>query len=98
MAEEERKQPVTLSRDDLYQQVWATPMRRLANQFGVTATGLAKICARLNVPCPPRDYWAKKAAGRKVVQYRLPEHEADTPLQVTITPAASGKGDAGANR
>ena len=27
----------------------------------ITGTGLAKICARLNVPCPPRRYWAKKA-------------------------------------
>ena len=78
-----------LSRDDLYSQIWSTPMIRLAAQYGITGTGLAKICARLNVPCPPRGYWAKKAAGKPVVQYRLPEPEADTPPQVTITPAPS---------
>jgi hypothetical protein len=76
-----------LSRDDLYSQIWSTPMIRLAAQYGITGTGLAKICARLNVPCPPRGYWAKKAADKPVVQYRLPEPDAETPLQVTITPA-----------
>jgi hypothetical protein len=62
-------------------------MIRLAAQYGITGTGLAKICARLNVPCPPRGYWAKKAADKPVVQYRLPEPDADAPLQVTISPA-----------
>jgi hypothetical protein len=87
MTDEDRKPPVVLSRDELYSQIWTTPMIQLAAQYGITGTGLAKICARLNVPCPPRGYWAKKAVGKPVVQYRLPEPEADTPLQVTITPA-----------
>jgi hypothetical protein len=87
MTDENSKQPVVLTRDELYNQVWSAPMSRLATQYGITGTGLAKICARLNVPCPPRGYWNKKAAGKKVVQYRLPEPEANTPLQVTITPA-----------
>ena len=89
MTDDDRKQPVVLSRDELYSQIWTTPMIRLATQYGITGTRLAKICARLNVPCPPRGYWAKKAAGKPVVQYRLPEPEADTPPQVTITPAPS---------
>lgn len=88
MSESGFKEPATLSREILYSQVWATPISRLAAQYGITGTGLAKICARLEVPCPPRGYWAKKAAGKKVVQYRLPEAGADTPLKVTITPAS----------
>ena len=87
MTDEDHKQPVVLSRDDLYNQIWSTPMSRLAAAYGITGTGLAKICARLNVPCPPRGYWAKKAVGKPVVQFRLPEPETDTPLQVTISPA-----------
>lgn len=86
MTEEGNKQPVVLSRDDLYQKVWTTPMNRLAAQYGITGNGLAKICLRLNIPCPARGYWAKKAAGKRVVQYRLPEPDAETLLQVTITP------------
>jgi hypothetical protein len=61
-------------------------MNRLADQYGITGNGLAKICDRLKIPYPPRGYWAKKAAGKKVVTYRLPEAAEDTPHSVTIRP------------
>ena len=86
MAEESLKQPVTVSRETLYQQAWDKPMSRLAADYGISGNGLAKICDRLNIPYPPRGYWAKKAAGHKVVQYRLPALKDDTPNEVTITP------------
>lgn len=82
----EQKQPVDVSRDELYRQVWQTPMTRLAIQYGITGNGLAKICDRLNIPYPPRGYWAKKAAGKNVVAYRLPPPKDDIPSTVTITP------------
>lgn len=81
-----RKQPVEVSRDDLYRQVWQTPMSRLAVQYGISGNGLAKICERLNVPYPPRGYWAKKEAGKQVVSYRLPPAAVGTPQSVTISP------------
>lgn len=61
-------------------------MSRLALEYGITGNGLAKICDRLKVPYPPRGYWAKKAAGKKVVTYRLPEPDEPTPGSTTITP------------
>jgi hypothetical protein len=61
-------------------------MNRLARTYGISGNGLAKVCDRLKVPYPPRGYWAKKAAGKKVVQYRLPEREEGTPDSATITP------------
>jgi len=76
----------TVSRKELYQQVWETPMSRLAQRYGISGNGLAKICDRLRVPYPPHGYWAKKAAGKKVVQYRLQERAADTPDAAVITP------------
>lgn len=82
------KQPVTLTREELHQQVWQTPMSRLANDYGITGNGLAKICDRLNVPYPPRGYWAKKAAGKNVITYRLPKATESTPLNVTISPTS----------
>jgi len=84
--QEASKNPRTLTRDELYKQVWQTPMSRLAAEYGITGNGLAKICDRLNVPYPPRGYWAKKAAGKKVVTYRLPEATENTPPNVTISP------------
>jgi hypothetical protein len=78
--------PVTVSRDELYKQVWEIPMSRLARTYGISGNGLAKVCDRLKVPYPPRGYWAKKVAGKKAIQYRLPEREEGTPDSATITP------------
>jgi len=64
MPDAEARKPVTLSREELYAQVWATPISRLAAQYGVSGNGLAKICGRLHVPYPPRGHWARKAAGK----------------------------------
>ncbi len=43
-------------------------MARLAKDFGLSDVGLSKICDRHRVPTPPRGYWAKKEAGKKVKQ------------------------------
>jgi hypothetical protein len=81
------KQPITISRDELYATVWTIPMRRLGTQFGISGNGLAKICDRLGVPYPTRGYWARKAAGKKVSQTPLPDIRRGTPVQVTIKPS-----------
>lgn len=62
------------------------PMSRLGEQYGIPGNGLKKICDRLNVPYPPRGFWAKLSAGKSVTQISLPKPLADTPQQVTITP------------
>jgi hypothetical protein len=54
-----------LSRRDLYELVWSTPVTKPAEQFGISDRGLAKICERYRVPSPPRGYWAKLEAGAK---------------------------------
>ncbi len=58
----------TLTRRELYDLVWSTPMVKLAEQFGLSDVGLTKICDRHRVPTPPRGYWAKKEAGKQVKQ------------------------------
>lgn len=86
MAEQEQREPVTITRDELYRRVWETPMSRLAAEFGISGNGLAKICDRLKIPYPPRGYWARKEAGQEVIQFRLLKPDTDTPLEATITP------------
>jgi hypothetical protein len=66
-------EPTSLSREDLYQRIWSKPVRDVARDLGLSDVGLAKVCARLNVPRPPRGYWAKLAAGQKLKQKPLPE-------------------------
>jgi hypothetical protein len=58
----------TLTRRELYDLVWATPMIKLAEQFGLSDVGLTKVCDRHRVPTPPRGYWAKQSAGKSIKQ------------------------------
>jgi predicted Zn-dependent protease with MMP-like domain len=44
----------TLSRKELYDLVWSTPILKVADQFGLSDRGLAKICERNQVPVPGR--------------------------------------------
>lgn len=73
-----------ITREDLYAKVWQTPMTRLAEEFGITGNGLAKVCDRMDVPYPPRGYWAKKAAGKPVVTFKLPPIKAGIPSSTDI--------------
>ena len=41
-------------------------MLAVAKEYEVSANYLARVCAALNVPWPPRGYWAKVAAGLAV--------------------------------
>jgi len=62
-----------LTRRELYNRVWREPMVNVAKDFGLSDRGLAKICERAAIPVPPRGYWAKKAAGKRVVRPPLLE-------------------------
>ncbi|PLK68692.1 hypothetical protein C0V73_22750 [Rhizobium sp. TH135] len=59
-------------------------MSKLAAEYGISGNGLAKVCDRLNVPYPPRGYWAKKAAGKPVVTLRLPKQKDGAPTSTVI--------------
>lgn len=62
-------------RDDLYAQVWREAMTTVAKRFGVSSNYLARVCDSLNVPHPPRGYWARRAAGEKIRIPPLPAAE-----------------------
>jgi hypothetical protein len=63
------------SREDLYNAVWSKPMMKLAEEFGISGRGLAKLCERLKVPVPPRGYWRKISLGQSINKIPLPEVE-----------------------
>lgn len=54
-----------LNREELYEKVWATPGSKLSEELGVSDVAIAKRCRKLNVPRPPRGYWAKIEAGKR---------------------------------
>jgi hypothetical protein len=53
-------------RKTLYKEVWAEPTQKVAARYGVSDVALSKACKQLNIPKPPRGFWAKKAAGQPV--------------------------------
>src|SRR5690606_36536361 len=63
----------SLTRQELYELVWAEAVSRVAERFSLSGAGLRKICLRNNIPLPPRGHWAKVAAGQKVTRPSLPE-------------------------
>jgi hypothetical protein len=75
-----------VTREELYEMVWQKPMIRLAEEFGITGNGLAKVCDRLDAPYPPPGYWAKKEAGKPVVTLRLPTLREGIPRTADIYP------------
>jgi hypothetical protein len=53
-----------VTREELYELVWSTPMIRVAEKFEVSGSYLARVCTELRVPRPERGYWAKLAVGK----------------------------------
>jgi hypothetical protein len=54
----------SFERQKLFDEVWATPVKTLAKEHGLSDVGLRKICIALDIPMPPRGYWQKLAAGK----------------------------------
>src|ERR1700752_657075 len=63
---------ITLTRQELYDRVWAEPVDTLAKEFRLSNVGLGKACRRHNIPVPPRGYWARRAVGQKIRHPPLP--------------------------
>ena len=76
----------TLTRQELYEMVWAEPKTSLAKKFGVSDVWLSKICRAATVPIPPRGYWAKIAAGKIPPRIALPARDLGQTERVRIKP------------
>lgn len=88
---------IELTRKELYDHVWETPIARLAADWGISDVGLAKICKRHKIPRPKRGHWAKKQHGKSVRKTQLPKtdkedlaviqiHQYDSPDQAEVEP------------
>lgn len=69
---------ISFERQELFDEVWATPMTTLAKKYGLSDVGLRKICMTLDIPMPPRGHWAKLAAGKSPPKPVLHETGAPT--------------------
>ncbi len=62
-----------VSREELYELVWSTPMVKVGEKFKVSGSYMARVCVNLNVPRPERGYWATLAVGKAPDKPSLPE-------------------------
>lgn len=74
----------TFKRQELYELVWAEPMTAVAKRIGISDRGLAKACARGDVPVPERGYWQRLEAGQKVLRPPLPAASNSVSEVITI--------------
>jgi hypothetical protein len=76
---------ITLTREELFDLVWTKPMSRLAAEYSMSNVGLAKLCARHDIPTPPRGYWAKLKAGEAPTRPKLPPSKNCSPIELRAT-------------
>lgn len=63
----------SLTREQLYDLVWKEPMVRVGERLGVLSSYVAKVCAELRIPRPPRGYWSKLEFGKAPERPALPD-------------------------
>jgi hypothetical protein len=61
-----------VTREKLFDEVWAEPVVKVARRYGVSDVALRKVCVKLSVPMPPVGHWAKRAHGKPTVRPGLP--------------------------
>jgi hypothetical protein len=83
-------QRMSITRNNLYEEVWAEPITKVAVRYQVSSNYLARVCRHLNVPYPYRGYWAKVPFGKAPKRLPLPDPcpgevldwEKETPFRV----------------
>ena len=74
---------IRVDRQTLFEQVWSTPMSKLAHDYHITDRGLTKICKRLGIPRPAQGHWARTPKQR-VAPTPLPKLKPGQETSVTL--------------
>ena len=64
-------------REALYKLVWREPAERIAAQYGISTTLLAKRCTEMRIPRPLAGYWKALAKGVAPAVPALPDLKKD---------------------
>jgi hypothetical protein len=57
---------IRLTREELYKKVWAAPMRAVGQEIGLSASAVANVCRKHNIPLPAVGHWTKIEVGHKI--------------------------------
>lgn len=60
------------TREKLYEEIWTEPITKVSKRYGVSDSYLIRVLKSLNIPSPPRGYWATVAAGINLAKPSLP--------------------------
>lgn len=63
---------LTITRKELYDLVWSTPMTTLAKKYLISDSGIRKKCKKMNIPMPKAGHWEKLRAGKNALVEILP--------------------------
>lgn len=80
-----------INREQLYAEVWQTPMSKLAVTWNVPIAGIVKACEQMNVPRPGSGHWQLVKRGWHVDRDALPPADESTPTTAVINPAQKRK-------
>lgn len=52
---------MSVTREKLYDEIWTEPITKVSKRYGVSDSYLVRVLKNLNIPRPPRGYWAMVA-------------------------------------
>lgn len=74
---------IRLTREELYKKIWAAPLRAVGQEFGLSASALANVCRKHNIPVPSVGHWTKIEVGHKIALPPLiPESSGDEAVHI----------------
>src|SRR5215208_6664500 len=67
------EQVKVVTRQEMHEAVWQTPISKLAPQWGTASAAIVKACENMNVPRPGAGHWTLVRKGWEIGRPPLPE-------------------------
>jgi hypothetical protein len=62
---------IEITRKELYDIVWSSPITKLTLQYALSIEGLKKVCKQFEIPIPDASYWSKLKFNKKIKKEKL---------------------------
>ena len=57
---------IELTRKELYDKVWTTPVSKLIQEYALSTEGIKKLCKQFEIPMPDGGYWMRLKFNKKI--------------------------------
>jgi hypothetical protein len=88
------EQSKLVTRQELYEAVWAKPITVLTKEWNTNYTQIAEACALMDVPRPASGHWQSVAHGHLETPEPLPTPGAGAPTEMLFSPGGGRLGGA----